>query len=43
MSENKMLKKFLKDISIWMIENDYELGNDGSKIFDRICKVIENE
>jgi len=34
-------RNLLEDISSWMVENDYECGDEGSEIFDRIASVLK--
>ena len=38
---NNELKELLTDIQDWMMENDYECGEGGSDIYQRISTVIK--
>lgn len=38
--ERDETREFLREIKTWIIENDYECGDQGSDIFDRIVKII---
>lgn len=37
------LKELLEDIQSWMLDNDYECGEQGSDIYDRISEVLGKE
>lgn len=37
---NKEIKDLLEEIQDWMIENDYECGEQGGDIYMRISKII---
>ena len=32
----------LEEIQDWMIDNDYESGEHGGHIYNRICEVLQN-
>jgi len=36
------IKELLYDIQNWMIDNDYECGNEGSELYIRIEKLLSN-
>jgi len=36
-------KEFIEEIIDWMTDNDYECGTQGSEIYDRLVKIIEND
>jgi hypothetical protein len=40
---NKELEELLNDIRNWMIENDYECGERGGELFDRIDKILKTD
>jgi hypothetical protein len=37
---NDEVKQLLEDIRDWMIENDYECGEVGSEIYQRINRIL---
>jgi hypothetical protein len=39
--ENEQLKGLLSDISGWMLDNDYDCGQNGSRLYDHITNVLE--
>lgn len=40
-AENKQLKYLLSDISSWMLDNDYDCGQNGSRLYDHITNILE--
>jgi len=42
-AENKQLKDLLSDISNWMLDNDYDCGQNGSRLYDYITKILEQK
>ena len=39
--ENEQLKGLLSDISGWMLDNDYDCGQNGSRLYDHITNILE--
>lgn len=37
---DKEVKELLEEIQTWMIDNDYECGEQGSEIYSRISKLL---
>jgi hypothetical protein len=37
---NNEIEELLNDIQDWMMDNDYECGEGGSEIYQRITKVL---
>lgn len=35
------IKELLEEIQGWMIDNDYECGEHGSKIYNQISELLE--
>ena len=40
---NDELKELLNDIQEWMVENDYECGEQGSEIYQRITDALKKD
>lgn len=40
---NKDIRELLEDIQDWMMENDYECGEVGSEIYQRITKMLDSQ
>jgi len=40
---DKEVQDLLTEIQSWMLENDYECGEWGSKIFQRISEVLDKK
>ncbi len=38
---NKEILEFLEEIQEWMVENDYECGEQGGEIFNKITEILE--
>lgn len=41
--ENAELKELLSEIQDWMMDNDYECGPVGSKLYEDISKIFEQK
>lgn len=39
--ENKELLEFLGEIADWMMDNDYECGEQGSDIYRRLGEILD--
>ena len=37
------IKELLNDIQDWMVENDYECGEVGSDIYQRITEILKKD
>lgn len=40
---NESIKHLLEDIQNWMMDNDYECGEEGSDIYQRITKALKED
>lgn len=40
---NENIKTLLGDILDWMNDNDYECGEQGAKIYERISEALKNK
>lgn len=38
---NEEIRQLLDDIQTWMMDNDYECGQVGSKIYNEISNILE--
>jgi len=38
---NKEIKELLEEIQEWMIENDYECGEHGNEIYQKILTILK--
>jgi hypothetical protein len=34
------ITELLEEIQDWMIDNDYECGEQGGRIYDKICEIL---